>query len=105
MRRRPLLKAPLLAAALGPFAAGKASAAPSTSPAAQALHALFAEEWERGLRESPETASYQGDTRYDDRWSDLSLAAIAAHDASDRAALQKLRAIDRAALSPADQLH
>ncbi|MFO1336922.1 MAG: DUF885 domain-containing protein [Burkholderiaceae bacterium] len=110
MRRRPLLKAPLMASLLGPLAATTASAqssatAAATSPAAQALHALFSDEWERGLRDSPETASYQGDTRYDDRWSDLSLAAIDARDAGDRAALQRLRGIDRAALSPADQLH
>ncbi len=110
MRRRPLLKAPLMAAALGTLVASTATSQPApgavaTSPASRALHALFADEWERGLRESPETASYQGDTRFDDRWSDLSLAAIAARDAGDRAALQRLHAIDRAALSPADQLH
>lgn len=69
------------------------------------LHALFSEEWERGLRENPENASYQGDHRYNDRWTDLSLAAIARREAADQAALDKLRRIDRAALSPADQLN
>lgn len=69
------------------------------------LHALFAEEWERGLRENPENASYQGDNRYNDRWTDLSLEAIARREAADKAALDKLRTIDRAALSPADQLN
>ena len=72
---------------------------------AQSLHALFASEWERGLRDSPESASYQGDTRFDDRWTDMSLPAIAAREAADRAALQTLHAIDRKALSAADQLH
>lgn len=72
---------------------------------AQALQRLFAEEWERGLRDFPDTATYHGDTRYDDRWPDLSLEAIAAREAADRAALARLRAIPRAALSPADQLH
>ncbi len=91
---------PLWAASL----LGPAPAAAATTPA-RALHALFADEWERGMRESPESASYQGDTRYDDRWSDLSLAAIAASEAGDRAALARLRRIDRAALSPADQLN
>ena len=52
-------------------------AALAQAPAAQALKALFADEWERTLRESPETASYNGDTRYDDRWSDFSPAAAA----------------------------
>ena len=32
----------------------------------------------RGLREQPESATYQGDTRYDDRWTDLAPEAIAA---------------------------
>jgi uncharacterized protein (DUF885 family) len=85
--------------------------APAQKPPADAqdahrrLHALFASEWERGLQDSPETASYQGDTRYDDRWTDFSLAAIAAREAADRLALQQLHAIPRAVLSAADQLH
>ena len=70
----------------------------------QALHALFAEEWERGLRESPERATFNGDTRYNDRWSDMSLPAIERRQAADRAALLRLQAIDRKALSAADQL-
>jgi uncharacterized protein (DUF885 family) len=77
----------------------------SRSAAATALQAFFAEEWERGLRESPENASYSGDRRYNDRWTDQSLAAIAAREAADRAALQRLRAFDRAALDAADQLN
>ena len=71
----------------------------------QTLHALFASEWERGLTDSPESASYQGDTRYNDRWTDMSLGQIAAREAADRSALQQLRAIPRAQLSAADQLH
>ena len=69
-----------------------------------ALHELFADEWERGLRESPEGATYNGDARYNDRWTDFSLPAIAARQDADRAALQKLHAIDRKTLSAADQL-
>ncbi|MEG3191183.1 DUF885 domain-containing protein [Lysobacter sp. D1-1-M9] len=80
--------------------------APATAvaPASQALHQLFQEEWERGLRESPETASYRGDKRYNDRWTDLSLDALRARQAADRAVLQRLRAIDRDALTAQDQL-
>ncbi|QNP42019.1 DUF885 domain-containing protein [Lysobacter terrestris] len=76
-----------------------------SADAVRALHQLFDEEWERGLRENPVNASYQGDTRYNDRWSDASLAAIAASQAADRAALARIRAIDRNALSPAEQLN
>ncbi|GAB3351470.1 DUF885 domain-containing protein [Lysobacter tyrosinilyticus] len=76
-----------------------------SADATRALHQLFDEEWERGLRENPVSASYQGDPRYNDRWSDASLAAIKASEAADRAALARIRAIDRNALSPAEQLN
>ena len=94
---RPLLLAALLLACAAPSLA-------QTSTRNPTLHKLFASEWERGLRESPEGASYNGDARYNDRWSDFNLAAIAARDAADRAALEALRAIGREALSAADQL-
>jgi len=38
------------------------------------LNQLLAEEWEYELRESPELATLLGDYRYNDRWSDFSLA-------------------------------
>jgi uncharacterized protein (DUF885 family) len=69
------------------------------------LHAFFAEEWERGLREGPEGASLQGDRRYNDRWSDLSLSAIEASARADRDALARIKGFDRAKLTPADQLN
>jgi uncharacterized protein (DUF885 family) len=82
-----------------------APAQAQSNDAAKALHQLFDEEWERGLRENPVNASYQGDKRYNDRWSDASLAAIEASQAADRKALERIRAIDRTALAPADQLN
>ncbi|MBB1471919.1 DUF885 domain-containing protein [Luteimonas sp. MC1782] len=97
----------LLSVALTTVAvAADAPASPSAKAgtASAELHRFFDEEWERGLRESPETASYRGDALYNDRWSDISLAAIAAHQAADRDALARLRAIDRAALPAQDQL-
>lgn len=81
---------------------GNAGAAETAAPSA--LRRFFADEWVRSLRDSPETATYQGDTRFNDRWTDLSLAAIAAREATDRAALARLRSFDRARLSPAEQL-
>jgi uncharacterized protein (DUF885 family) len=71
----------------------------------QRLHDFFAQEWERGLRERPEGASFQGDLRFNDRWTDLSLAAIAGREAADREALATLKRFDRSRLSPADQLN
>ncbi len=80
---------------------------PARSDADQArnLHALFDSEWERGLVESPENASYNGDARFNDRWSDESVKAFAKREGEDRAALEKLHAIDRGALAAADQLN
>ena len=94
---RPLLLAVLTLATALPVHA-------QTTTQNRQLHALFAEEWERGLRESPENASYNGDSRFNDRWTDFSLTAINARQAADRAALQALHAIDRKTLSPSDQL-
>ncbi|WP_208456912.1 DUF885 domain-containing protein [Lysobacter solisilvae (ex Woo and Kim 2020)] len=94
-----------LAAAAAMLVACAMPAQAQSADAVRALHQLFDEEWERGLRENPVNASYQGDTRYNDRWSDASLAAIAASQAADRAALARIRAIDRNALSPAEQLN
>lgn len=74
------------------------------SPASQALHRLFDAEWERSLRESPEGASYRGDKRYNDRWTDDSLAAIHARETADRDALRQLKAVDRSGLSADDRL-
>lgn len=79
--------------------------AASDSAAKQTLDAFFAAQWERGLRESPEGATYNGDNRFNDRWSDYSLAAIEKREARDRAALEELRAIDRDALAAADRLN
>ncbi len=110
---RPVLLAAAIAACLSiPVAANaaqpstaQAAAAPTRNAATQALYALFDEEWERDMRESPEEASYRGDKRFNDRWTDLSMAAIQARMEGDRTALQRLRAIDRKALSASDQLN
>ena len=90
----------LLLWAFVPQVFAQAPADPST-----ALHAFFDAQWERTLREAPELASYRGDARYNDRWSDQSMDAIEGRQAADRAALVQLRAIDRGALAAADQLN
>jgi len=107
---RPVLLAAAIAACLAaPLPSFAAQAAPAAAPArnaaTEALYRLFEEEWERSMRENPEEASWRGDKRYNDRWSDLSPAAIQARMEGDRKALQRLRAIDRSALSESDKLH
>ena len=57
--------------------------------------------WSRILR----AASQLGDRRWNDRWPDVSLAAHARRHEHDKDALARLRAINRAELSAADQLN
>jgi uncharacterized protein (DUF885 family) len=69
------------------------------------LHALFDEQWERDLREDPIFASSLGDRRYNDRWPDLTLKAARRSHREDRRVIERLDAIDRAALPAAEQLN
>jgi uncharacterized protein (DUF885 family) len=69
------------------------------------LEALYEAEWQRWLREDPTLATSVGDPRYNDRWPDLSIAAIERSQESDRAALSELNGIDPANLPPADRLN
>lgn len=113
---RPVLLAAAIAACLSasPILASAQPATVHAQPTAvkQVLNAattelyrLFDDEWERGMRENPEEASYRGDKRYNDRWTDMSMAAIQSRMDGDAEALERLRAIDRKALSASDQLH
>jgi uncharacterized protein (DUF885 family) len=79
--------------------------AAAKAPAVAQLHQLFDAEWERDLRESPESASYFGDPRYNDRWTDMSPAAIELRENATRAALVRLVRIPRAALPPSEQVN
>ena len=99
---RPALSALLLLLAL-PLSA-PAEAQDKTS-AAKDLHALFDAEWERGLRENPDNATYIGDHRFDDRWPDLSPAALQASYQGDKAVIAALDKIDPQQLPPEDQLN
>jgi len=91
-----ILTAVLLAALSAPLFAGGA---------AESLHQLFDDEWERTMRENPTWASQLGDRRYNDQWSDRSLKAIESNHAGDKAALDRLAGIDRSQLSDDDKLN
>lgn len=108
-----MAKLPLLAVAvflaLAPLRTVAAAETTATTAAAEApaarLHALFEADWQRSLQDNPLAATYQGDARYNARLPDLSSAAVAQRQAATRASLASLLAIDRAALSAADQLN
>jgi uncharacterized protein (DUF885 family) len=69
------------------------------------LHQLFAQDWEYTMREYPEYATAVGYPGQNARWTDNSLEAIARRKRELNNPLTALRAIDRAKLSPTDQLN
>ena len=99
------------AAAAAPFAlvltalVAAASAHADGAATAARLNRIYQDQWERQLREDPLGATSIGDPRYNDRWPDLSLAAIDREAAEDRAALAELKAIDVGDLSAADRMN
>jgi uncharacterized protein (DUF885 family) len=94
----------LAASACATASAVVPAAAPSASEDAR-FSALLEEEWEYGLRESPTVATFLGDPRYNDRLEDLSPEAIERREQHARELLQRLKGIDRARLSEAQQLN
>jgi len=70
----------------------------------KALNALFAEYWEDVLLHSPETATYLGDKRYNDRWSDMSAGGFSNQLQRERVFIERLGAIDTTGLSDQDKL-
>jgi hypothetical protein len=56
----------------------------------QKLRRIFEEEWEHTMDLSPTWASQRGDRRWNDRWPDLSLAAIEREYTRDAQMLERL---------------
>ena len=77
----------------------------ASAGAAEDLSALLDEAWEWQLVQYPTMASSLGDRRYNDKWTDNSLAEIERRQKKTREFLQRAYAIDRAALSVDDQLN
>lgn len=77
----------------------------SPEEASAALHQLFEDEWEKGLKEHPESATYQGDDRYNDRLTDLSMDAIVRRHEDSEDLLKKLDKIPREKLNNSDKLN
>ena len=80
-----------------------ASTPPAPGPQAQALHALFARYWDETARWYPEWATFRGDHRYGDRFTDVSPAQLAARDAQGARWLAEARAIPAEPLAAVDQ--
>lgn len=71
----------------------------------KAFNALIDEQWESLLREQPEQASFFGDYRYNDAWSDFSLAGAARHNRETKKLLARFKAIDTTGFAEADLLN
>src|SRR5579862_4956243 len=69
-----------------------------------AQNALFDEQYESDLRNSPERATAFGDYRYNDKLSEHSLSAIAERHKTDLEFLKRLQAIPTTGFSDQDQL-
>jgi len=69
------------------------------------LNQLIAEEWEYELRESPELATIIGDYRYNDRWSDPSLAHVAQTKQDLEKWLARFEAVDTAGFPEQEKLN
>ena len=75
-----------------------------SNDAAARLHALFQREWDYDMEQNPTRASEMGDRRWNDRWPDVSLAAIQKRHQHDLGVMDEIKAIDRSQLSREDQL-
>src|SRR5437667_9751700 len=82
------------------------SAAPVPAPNSEQAQfkQLLADEWEYERRESPELATSIGDYRYNDRWSDSSLAHVQQQKHDLQQWLVKFQAFDSTGLNEQDKL-
>ncbi|WP_266156672.1 DUF885 domain-containing protein [Dyella silvatica] len=71
----------------------------------KALNALLAEQWQHNLENSPEFATTLGDLRYNDRWSDASLAHVQSERKVTADFLKRFEAIDTRGFSSDDALN
>lgn len=78
---------------------------PADIDPATRLQRLFDVQWQRWLRENPEEATLAGEPGHDTRWTDYSIAAQEASQQANIDALKALLEIDRARLTPDDQLN
>jgi uncharacterized protein (DUF885 family) len=74
----------------------------ASSQTAKKLHALFEEDWQWGLENYPESATFLGDNRYNDRLTDFSLEACESRNAHQRLMLDRIKTVDRTKLSGQD---
>lgn len=78
---------------------------PLSVGAAPNFQQLLDQEWNYQMEQNPLEASSLGDRRFNDRWPDESLAAIAQRQAHSLQVIETLKTMDRSKLSAQDQLN
>src|SRR3954462_865020 len=102
IRTRSLIVA--IALAVGTIGAHAAPAA-DVAARVKALNDLLAEQWEYNLKETPEFASILGDYRYNDKWSDVTLAHAQQQKKDAQAFIKRFAAIDTTGFDEQDRLN
>lgn len=110
MKLRPLLLCTALFGAMPLVTTVLAAPAAQAQPVdvvtrVKALDALLAEQWEHTIENSPEFATILGDLRFNDRWSDFSLAHTAAERKVTENFLRRFQAIDTTGFPDEDKLN
>jgi uncharacterized protein (DUF885 family) len=101
-RHSPLLILAVLFATMPSLYAAEAK---SVEGGRQELSKLVADQWEYQMRESPEFATAIGDYRYNDRWSDASLAHVAQQKKDTEDWLAKFEAVDTTGFPEQEKLN
>jgi prolyl oligopeptidase len=73
--------------------------------ATRQLHKIFETEWQLRLKSEPTFASWLGDKRYGQRWSDVSLKSKKERHEHKQTVLKQLDKIDQSQLSKADRIN
>jgi len=102
-----IVRTTMALALVAAFGVTAAHAAPAADVAARvkALNELLAEQWEYQLKESPEFATILGDYRYNDKFSDLSLAHAQQQKKDAQAFIARFEAIDTSGFDEQDRLN
>ena len=104
MRRMKTLFAYVWCACLACVAWPAAAQTLPVTSDAQRLHALFARHWEESAQRIPEWATWRGDHRFGDRYTDASPAGRAARDAWTRELLREAQAVPVQDLTATDRV-
>jgi uncharacterized protein (DUF885 family) len=99
------MKAMTLAIGLAVGVVAQAAPGADVGARVKALNDLLAEQWQWNLKETPEFATILGDYRYNDRWSDVSLAHVPQQRKDNAAFLARFKAIDTTGFSEQDRLN